>query len=201
MKKLLCIVAVATLAMASPLFAAGDYSSGTSGTSGTPGMSGTSSASGMSDTNSMTQSTSQIQSPEKLKGMEVVSQTGEKLGKIENVNTDTQTGDIRFVTISKGGVLGIGGNEIAIPKEAFRVDQTQDQVTLTVNEDKLENVPKQSDMSDDEFQRNLEQHYGVAPAWNEGSKTMGTEPSESMDQNQQGMGSESQGMGTTPQSN
>ena len=175
--------------MAGPLFAAGDYSSGKSGTD----TMSTSDSNTMSTSNS---ATSQIQSPEKLKGMEVVSQTGDKLGKIENVNTDPQSGDIRFVTISKGSVLGIGGNEIAIPKEAFRVDQSKEQVTLTVNEDKLDNVPKQSNMSDDEFQRNLEQHYGVAPAWNEGSKPMGsessepmgTEPSDQMDQNQQGMG-------------
>ncbi len=178
MKKLisLCITAVATLAMASPLYATGDYLSGNK---------------------KMTESrlgTSQVQSPEELKGMEVVSKAGEKLGKIESVNTDPQSGDIRFVTLSKGSILGIGGKDIAIPKEAFRVDQTNKRVLLTVSKDKLENVPKQADLSDNEFQRNLEQHYGIAPAWKEGSTQMGTESPGSMDQRQQDME-------TTPKSN
>ena len=154
----LFIAAVAMLTMVSSVFAAGDYSSGSKKM--TEPMSGT----------------SQIQSPEKLKGMEVVSQTGDKLGKIESVKTDPRSGDVRFVTISKGSFLGMGGKDIAIPREAFRVDQSNEQVLLTVNQDKLEDVPRQANMSDDEFQRNLEQHYGIAPVWNEGSKQKGTTP-------------------------
>ncbi len=164
------------LAMAGPLFAAGDYSSGSTK---------------MTESNS---GANKVQSPGELKGLEVISQTGEKLGKIESVNTDPQSGDIRFVTISKGSILGMGGKDIAIPKEAFRVDESNNQVLLTVNKDKLENVPKQANMSDNEFQRDLEQHYGIAPAWKEGSKQMGTEPSGPTDQRQQDMG-------TTPKSN
>ena len=152
------IATVAMLALVSSVFAAGEYSSGSKK---------------MTEPKS---GTSQIQSPEKLKGMEVVSQTGDKLGKIESVNTDPRSGDVRFVTISKGSVLGMGGKDVAIPKEAFRVDQSNDKVLLTVSKDKLQNVPRQANMSDDEFQRNLEQHYGIAPTWNEGSKHMGTTP-------------------------
>lgn len=172
MKKLisLCISAVAMLAVASPLFAAGDYSS---------------SPKKMTEAKS---GLSQVQFNEKLKGMEVVSQTGEKLGKVESVNIDPRSGDIRFVTISKGSILGMGGKDVAIPKEAFRLNESKEQLLLTVNEDKLENVPKQANMSDNEFQRNLEQHYGIGPAWKENSKKMGTEPSRSMDQKKQDMG-------------
>jgi hypothetical protein len=69
-----------------------------------------------------------------------------------------------------------------------------------VNESKLDNAPHQASMSDDEFQRNLEQYYGVAPAWKGDSPQMGIDPSRSMDQMDQ-MDQHHPGMKTTPQSN
>jgi sporulation protein YlmC with PRC-barrel domain len=180
MKKLTTfIAAVAMMAFASPLYAAGD--AGTTTESGQPG-------------------SAQVQSPDELKGMQVVSQTGEKLGKIDSVKTDPQSGQIRFVTITKGGVLGMGGEDIAVPLEAFRIDQQNQRATLTVNESMLDNAPQQANMSDDEFQRNLEQHYGVAPAWKGDSKKMGTDPSQMGTDPSQPM-EQQPGMGTTPQSN
>ena len=174
MKKLTTFIAgVAMMALAGPLYAAGEAGK-------TTGSEGAGSA--------------QMQSPDELKGMQVVSQAGEELGEIESVTTDPQSGQIKFVTISKGGVLGMGGQDIAVPLEAFRIDQASHRATLTVNESKLDSAPQQANMSDDEFQRNLEQHYGIAPAWKGESKQMGTDPSRPMEQQQPGMG-------TTPQSN
>jgi sporulation protein YlmC with PRC-barrel domain len=143
MKKLATtfIAAMAMLALASPLYAAGEKK--------------------------MTEQagTAQSMSPEELKGMQVVSQTGEELGEIADVKTDEQSGQIQFVTISKGGVLGMGGEDIAVPLEAFRIDQESDRATLTVDQSKLDNAPQQADKSNQEFQRELESHYGVSPAW------------------------------------
>ncbi len=174
MKRLLCvcIAVMATVSLASPLFAAGDYSKNSNDETRS-----------VSQTNPVAGSNQDMASPAELKGMEVVSQNGDKVGKIENVTSDPQSGQIKFVTISKGGVLGMGSKKIAVPKEAFRIDQTKQQVTLTVKESKLDNVPQQANMSDDEFQQNLDKHYGVAPAFRGDSQQMGTEPSGSMDQN------------------
>ncbi len=161
MKNLLstCIAIMAMLALASSLFATDNYSK---------------------DSNDATKSmtgTNQVMSPAELEGMKVVSKNGDDIGKIDKVTTDPQSGQIKFVTISKGSVLGMGGKDVAVPREAFRIDETKQQATLTVNEDKLENVPQQASMSDDEYQQNLEQHYGVSPAWKENSQQMETEPS------------------------
>ncbi len=105
-----------------------------------------------------------------LKGMKVVSQNGDKIGTIKSANIDERNGEIRFVTVSKDKAGSSGENDIAIPGEALRFDRQDDRATLTVNENKLNNVPQQSDMSNDEFQRNLERHYGVAPAWQGGAQ-------------------------------
>ena len=107
--------------------------------------------------------TAQIQAAEELKGMQVFSQAGEKLGFIKSVNTDAKSGLIKFITISKGGFAGVGVEDVAVPIKALQIDQTNRRATLTVNETKLDKAPHQAQMSDDEFQRNLEQYYDVAP--------------------------------------
>ncbi|MGB3221876.1 MAG: PRC-barrel domain-containing protein [Desulforhopalus sp.] len=133
---------VAILALVSPLYAAGDYGK-------------------ESDKAGKT-----FISAEKLQGMKVASQTGEEIGEIKKVKLDPQSAEIKFVTISKGEAMG---EETPVPLEAFRFDQQNEQLVLTINESKLDNAPQQANMSDDEFVRNLESHYGVAPAWEGGS--------------------------------
>jgi sporulation protein YlmC with PRC-barrel domain len=149
---------VAMLALVSPLYAAGDYGK-ESDKAGSASI-----------------------SAEEIQGMQVVSQTGEEIGEIKSAKTDQESGKIKFVTVSKGGVLGMGGEDIAIPFEALRLDQQNEQATLTVNESKLDNAPQQANLSDEEFQRNLESHYGVAPAFEGDTKKMETDPTRSMDQ-------------------
>lgn len=107
-------------------------------------------------------------SADKLEGMKVVSQSGEDIGKIKSAHIDNQSGNIRFVTISQDGQAGMG-HDTAVPIDALRVDQQNDQATLTVDSSKLDNVPQQANMSDDDFQRQLDSHYGVAPSWEAGS--------------------------------
>ncbi|MFO7604821.1 MAG: PRC-barrel domain-containing protein [Desulfurivibrionaceae bacterium] len=108
---------------------------------------------------------SQIPSADELRGMKVVNQNGEEIGQIEEANIDSQTGQVNYVTLSRGGVLGVGEDQIAAPVEAFSFDKEQQQAQLIVDETKLDNVPAQADMDDKSFQRELESHYGVSPAW------------------------------------
>jgi sporulation protein YlmC with PRC-barrel domain len=124
-------------------------------------------------------------SAEEIEGMTVVSQTGEELGEIESVRVDPQSGEIKFVNISKGGAIGIGEEETAVPFEALRFDRQNERATLTVNESKLDNAPQQANMSDDEFHRNLESHYGIGPAWEGESDRIETDPTRSTEEENQ----------------
>jgi sporulation protein YlmC with PRC-barrel domain len=160
MKKItVSIVTMLTaLALTAPVYAAGEYK----GTSGAKTESGELKA-GSGQQSQMSQS----QSAEEILGMSVVSRDGENLGEIQDLKIDTRTGRINYVTVQKGGVMGIGGQEgIPVPLEAFQF--TAENAKLTVDKTKLDNVPKQSGMSDQEFQRNLQSHYGISPAWQEG---------------------------------
>lgn len=111
---------------------------------------------------------SQLQSEshtaEEILGMPVVSQDGETLGEIQNITIDTGTGRINYVTVRQAGAMGAGAEEgVAVPLEAFEF--TDENARLMVDKNTLDNAPKRSVISDREFQRQLESHYGVSPAW------------------------------------
>lgn len=147
------ITAVAFLLLSSPLFAGDAYN-----------------AAGKAEMGQM--QTNSPPSAEKLKGMSVVTEQGEEIGEIQDVTMDAASGKISFVTLSKGGILGMGGEkDIAVPLEALRFTPDADRATLIVSKNKLENVPQQADKSNAEFQRELQSHYGISPAWQEREKS------------------------------
>ncbi|MDA3786541.1 MAG: PRC-barrel domain-containing protein [Deltaproteobacteria bacterium] len=127
-------------------------------------------------------SQSQIPSADELKGLKVINQNGEEIGQIEEVSTDSQTGQINIVTLSRGGVLGMGEEQIAAPVEAFRFDMEQKQAQLTVDQSKLDSAPKQANMDNKSFERKLESHYGVSPAWEDQQQDQDTHMQDDMGQ-------------------
>ena len=174
MKKLITILIslVAVLALASPLYASGDKKD-----------------------KKLQAGAMQTQSAEDLEGLSVVSQDGEKIGKITSVTADEQSGQIQFVTISRGGILGMGGEDIAVLHEALRIEE--DQATLTVDRSMLDNVPQQGELSAQEFRSELESHYGVSPAWEQETGT--DDPTKATDMDQKpDMDSPGMGQGTSP---
>lgn len=186
-KATITLITTAALACAIPLFAAGE-----------PGMKSDSQQQGMKSDSQrqegltrqgmeshsqrqegLTQQQSgQIITAEELEGMEVVSQKGEELGEIEKITINKESGEVQFVTFSRGGILGMGGEEIAVPLSAFEI--SDDKARLTVDQTKLENVPQQTaEATDSDFQRDLETHYGVAPAWDKGDRGNATQLNQS----------------------
>jgi sporulation protein YlmC with PRC-barrel domain len=64
----------------------------------------------------------QMITADKLQGMEVVTpQEGEELGEIQKITIDKQSGEVQFVTFTKGGILGMGAEEIAARLSAFEI--------------------------------------------------------------------------------
>jgi sporulation protein YlmC with PRC-barrel domain len=114
--------------------------------------------------------------------MTVVLRDGENIGKIQDLKIDARNGRVNYVTVEKGGEMGVEG--IPVPLAAFQF--TKENAKLTVDKSKLDNAPKQSNMSDQEFQRDLENHYGISPTWSGGQSdsSMGgqsTSPNSEMD--------------------
>lgn len=118
------------------------------------------------ETQSDQMSGQQSYSESELKEMKVVSRDNEHLGTIKDVSLDEQNDQINFVTIERSDVVS-AQPRVSIPIEALNIDTEQQQATLTVDKAKLENAPRQANLDDETFERELESHYGIAPVWDQ----------------------------------
>jgi len=75
-------------------------------------------------------------------GMEVKNYQGEKLGKVDDLAVDLETGRIVQVILSTGGFLGIGDTQVAVPPGALHRDATDKVVHLNADKEKLKAAPK-----------------------------------------------------------
>jgi sporulation protein YlmC with PRC-barrel domain len=75
-------------------------------------------------------------------GMEVKNYQSEKLGKVDDLAVDLETGRIVQVILSTGGFLGIGDTQVAAPPGALHRDATDKVVHLNADKEKLKAAPK-----------------------------------------------------------
>jgi hyperosmotically inducible periplasmic protein len=77
-----------------------------------------------------------------LIGMTVKNNQDEKLGKVEDLALDVESGRIVQVIISTGGFLGMGSTLAAVPPAAFQYDVAQKVLHLDASKEKLAGAPK-----------------------------------------------------------
>jgi sporulation protein YlmC with PRC-barrel domain len=75
-----------------------------------------------------------------ISGMTVNNPQGEKLGKIDDLLFD-QSGALKYVILSHGGVLGIGDKLIAIPWRALKLGTDKKILVINVDKVALEKAP------------------------------------------------------------
>jgi sporulation protein YlmC with PRC-barrel domain len=114
----------------------------------------------------------------KLIGAQVKSNTGENLGKLEDVVIDPQTGKAAFAIVGTGGVLRLGEKRMPVPWQAVTID-SQKRLTLKVDKEKLQSAPTtaksdDSELEDPDFVVVLYKFYEI-PAGAPGETPGGTE--------------------------
>src|SRR6266516_4841431 len=80
----------------------------------------------------------------KLVGTTVINKQGEKLGTIDDLVIDLESGKVVYAALSVGGVLGIGDKLFAVPFEEFKTaHDTSNNVSFVLDEskDRLANAP------------------------------------------------------------
>lgn len=121
-----------------------------------------------------------------LIGSEIQDQKGEKIGDIDRVLVDVENGQIGFVTLSSGGVLGVGDDKYIVPfnalqkkmpqgKEAQVGDRQLNKVVFTLNKqkDQLKKVPEgdiEQALTQEDQSRGIHEHYGVSPYWEDAQR-------------------------------
>lgn len=75
-------------------------------------------------------------------GTDVRNAEDEHLGSVETVVLDPQTGSVQYAIIARGGLLGIGDEEVAVPWDILQATPGLNTIVLNVDEQTLENAPE-----------------------------------------------------------
>ncbi|MEQ9617156.1 MAG: PRC-barrel domain-containing protein [Phycisphaerales bacterium] len=73
-----------------------------------------------------------------LYGAGIRNPNGETVGAVEDFIIDRGSGHIRYVVVQQGGLLGLGGKEVAIPYEYFRFDPYEDHYVVNLTAEMIE---------------------------------------------------------------
>lgn len=90
---------------------------------------------------------------------------GERLGRIEDVAVDPETGNIQYAILSFGGALGIGNKLFPIPWSELRISPSRDYLVFDIDQDSIKDAPAfQYDawpkMADPVWNRNVHEDNG-----------------------------------------
>lgn len=108
---------------------------------------------------------SQVISSDKVEGSAVYNGAGDKLGSIDDLMIDRQSGTVRYAVLEFGGFLGMGTDRFPLPWSIMKYDTRLDGYVVPVNKSQLENAPHyaSNDTPDytDAYGRKVYDHYGV----------------------------------------
>jgi sporulation protein YlmC with PRC-barrel domain len=83
----------------------------------------------------------QILPVSRLKNYDVINTNGEDLGQVQNLMLDLEQGQIAFVIVSFGGILGLSDKWFALPWELLAWSHQKKKFILNMPREVLENAP------------------------------------------------------------
>jgi sporulation protein YlmC with PRC-barrel domain len=89
--------------------------------------------------------TASVISSDKVEGTTVYNPAGEKLGSIDDLMIDRQTGQVRYAVLEFGGFLGLGTDRYPIPWSMLKYDDGRSGYIVPLDKMRLEKAPKYSD--------------------------------------------------------
>lgn len=113
-----------------------------------------------------------VLSTSSLTGDPVVNPEGEKLGKLQEIMVDIDSGTIAYAVIVFGGFLGRGEKLFAVPWGAVSVDTEEKRLVVDMDPATLADAPGFDPdhwpaFSDLEWASMVHSHYSVSPYWDE----------------------------------
>lgn len=93
---------------------------------------------------------------DRVEGTKVYGKDGDKIGTVQRILIDKQSGQARDVEISVGSFLGMGGELHSLPWEKLKYDTLLDGYKLDVTEEQLREAPT---YGEHERERQLERDY------------------------------------------
>jgi hypothetical protein len=113
--------------------------------------------------------TSALIGSDKVDGTAVYGSDQKKIGSIERVMIDKQSGKVAYAVLGYGGFLGMGEEHYPTPWSSLTYDTSLGGYRIAVTKDQLEKAPKYSNDNDWDWSRqNDEQvysYYSAKPYW------------------------------------
>lgn len=108
-------------------------------------------------------------STERVQGTNVFSPSGDKLGEIDHVMLDKQSGRAAYAVMSFGGFLGLAHSHYPIPWNKLTYDTKLEGYRTDVTEKQLRDAPEFSDdaWGDREWEARTHDHYRAPYYWDE----------------------------------
>jgi sporulation protein YlmC with PRC-barrel domain len=103
-------------------------------------------------------------------GTFVFNREGEKLGSIEDLILEKETGQVAYVLLSFGGFLGMGERCFPVPWRALSFDDARDAYVVDLTRESLEKAPRCranacEPLRDHARHQEIYTYYGVSPLW------------------------------------
>lgn len=92
--------------------------------------------------------------------------SGDKIADVKEIMVDLRDGNVAYVVVAYGGLMGMGEKLFAVPWDAVRVDQEDKAIVLDLDEEVLKTAPgfdpqHWPDWSDPAWTQSIRTHYGL----------------------------------------
>ncbi len=100
-----------------------------------------------------------------LMGKTITTQQGEEIGNINDLLVG-QNGEVQYIILSRGEVLGMGGELVPVPWQAANLQMQQDQLVSSLDKEKIDNAPSfKSDQwasfTEPGYEQEVHSYYGT----------------------------------------
>jgi sporulation protein YlmC with PRC-barrel domain len=104
-------------------------------------------------------------SSDRVEGTNVYNQAGDKLGSVDDLIIDKQSGQVRYAVLEFGGFLGMGTDRYPLPWDMLKYDTDMDGYVVPLDKAKLNDAPHyaQDDVPSytSDYGRRVNGYYGI----------------------------------------
>ncbi|MGJ8546466.1 MAG: PRC-barrel domain-containing protein [Sulfitobacter sp.] len=116
--------------------------------------------------NDMSQASPMVSSHD-VNGTNVHAPDGAKIGHIDHLMIDKESGNIAYAVMAFGGFLGMGEEHHPVPWKSLRYDTAHEGFVTDITEEQLKGAPERQDRwtNDRDWEKRTFDHYGVPYYW------------------------------------
>ena len=122
------------------------------------------------DTSDRDQTNGELIAAGKVEGSTVYNYAGEKLGSVESVMIDKQTGKVAYAILSFGGFLGLFDHHHPMPWSVMSYDRSKGGYVVALDKPTLAGAPRfkigeRIDWETPEYSRKVDDYYRARSYW------------------------------------